>query len=183
MATSCPFTLEWSPEKSKPGFHYAHVDSVLGGGRIVCLWMNIERPRSFRLRPGERDVNLWVIYLFIYFLECIFHVLFSPVSSIFERMTRNDFHPLTLACCPSFMKVISEKAEALQPAPQRQLGDPFAFSHGASNRAGRVLGTHLARVSFNIGFSQLCPGAGEGLHLITCWQRKAWLSENGYLSH
>ena len=82
-------------------------------------------------------------------------------------MTRKDFHPFSrLACCPSFMKVISEKAEALHPVPQWQPCDPSALSRGASNRAGRVLGTHLTLVSFSTGCCRLCPGAGEGLHLI-----------------
>ena len=102
---------------------------------------------------------------FFFFFFCIFHLLFSPLSS--ERMTRKDFHPFSrLACCPSFMKVISEKAEALHPVPQWQPCDPSALSRGASNRAGRVLGTHLTLVSFSTGCCWLCPGAGEGLHLI-----------------
>lgn len=64
------------------------------------------------------------------------------------------------------MKMISEKAEALQPVSQWQPCDPFALSRGASNRAGRVLGTHLTLASFSTNCGQLCPGAGEDLHLI-----------------
>ena len=66
------------------------------------------------------------------------------------------------------MKMLSEKAEALQPVPQWPPCDPFALNRGASNRAGRVLETYLTLVSFSTGCCQLCPGAGEGLHLITC---------------
>ena len=103
----------------------------------------------------------------IFFFLCIFHLLFSPLSSVFERMTRKDFHPFSrLACCPSFMRMTSEKVEALQPVPQWQPCDPFALSRGASNRAGRVSGTHLTLVSFSTSCCWLCPGAGEGLHLI-----------------
>lgn len=61
--------------------------------------------------------------------------------------------------------MISEKAEALQPAPQRQLC-PLPSVVGLPT-GQEVLGTHLARMSFHTGFSQLCPGAAEGLHLIT----------------